>query len=57
MTQGLNFQLGESIELLRETVRQFAQREIAPIAAEIDANNTFPAALWPKAGLAWNYGV
>jgi isovaleryl-CoA dehydrogenase len=57
MTQGLNFQLGESIELLRETVRQFAQREIAPIAAEIDANNTFPAALWPKLGQLGLHGI
>ncbi len=57
MSQGLNFQLGESIELLRESVKQFADREIAPIAAEIDASNTFPAELWPKLGQLGLHGI
>jgi alkylation response protein AidB-like acyl-CoA dehydrogenase len=47
---GLNFELGESIDLLRESVRQFAQREIAPIAAGLDRDNLFPIALWRKLG-------
>jgi isovaleryl-CoA dehydrogenase len=46
----LNFDLGESIDMLRDAVRQFAQNEIAPIAAEIDSSNTFPMALWRKLG-------
>jgi isovaleryl-CoA dehydrogenase len=46
----LNFNLGESRDLLRETVRQFAKNEIAPIAAKIDHENAFPQELWPKLG-------
>ena len=37
-----NFGLGETLDLLRESVRQFAAAEIAPLAGEIDANNEFP---------------
>ena len=50
MYHGLNYQLGETYDLLRESAYQFAQREIAPLAAEIDINNTFPHALWRKLG-------
>jgi isovaleryl-CoA dehydrogenase len=46
----LNFNLGETIAMLRETVRQFAAVEIAPRAAEIDRSNQFPADLWRKMG-------
>jgi len=46
----LNFQLGDTVELLRETVRDFANAEIAPRAAEIDQNNDFPKDLWRKMG-------
>ncbi|TJY62917.1 isovaleryl-CoA dehydrogenase [Sinimarinibacterium sp. CAU 1509] len=46
----LNFDLGENIDLLREAVRQFAEREIAPIAAEVDSSNAFPLAMWRKLG-------
>ena len=42
---GLNFQLGEDIDALRDAVRDFAQTEIAPRAAEIDKNDLFPADL------------
>jgi len=48
--KGLNFDLGESIALLRESVREFAQAEIAPIAAKVDRDNQFPHHLWPKMG-------
>jgi isovaleryl-CoA dehydrogenase len=45
-----DFGLGEDINLLRETVRQFASDRIAPRAADIDASNEFPADLWPELG-------
>jgi isovaleryl-CoA dehydrogenase len=46
----MNFNLGEDIDILRETVRRFAQDEIAPRAAEIDTSNEFPMDLWEKMG-------
>ena len=46
----LRFEHGESIEMLRASVRDFAAREIAPRAAEIDRSNQFPADLWKKLG-------
>lgn len=45
-----DFGHGETINLLRETVRQFSSNEIAPRAADIDRNNEFPRDLWPKLG-------
>ena len=47
---GLNFQLGEEIDALRDAVHAFAQGEIAPRAAEIDRNDQFPVDLWRKMG-------
>ncbi len=47
---GLPFDLGEDVEALRHTVQEFAKREIAPRAAEIDRANLFPADLWRKLG-------
>ncbi|MDZ5455880.1 isovaleryl-CoA dehydrogenase [Azohydromonas lata] len=47
---GLSFDLGETIEMLRDTVRSFAADEIAPRAASIDHDNLFPADLWKKLG-------
>src|SRR5438094_10083336 len=46
----LNFDHGESLAMLRETVQDFAGKEIAPRAAEIDRTNQFPPDLWPKLG-------
>ena len=46
----LDFDLGETIDLLRASVRQFAANEIAPRAADIDRENVFPADLWRKLG-------
>jgi isovaleryl-CoA dehydrogenase len=47
---GLNFQLGEEVDALRDAVRDFAQSEIAPRAAEIDRSDQFPMDLWRKMG-------
>ena len=47
---GLNFQLGEDIDALRDAVRDFALGQIAPRAAEIDKSDQFPMDLWPKMG-------
>src|SRR5690606_1487083 len=47
---GLDFALGETADMLRQTASSFAQKEIAPRAAEIDATNKFPRDLWPKLG-------
>jgi isovaleryl-CoA dehydrogenase len=46
----LDFHLGETIDMLRATVQQFAAAEIAPRAAEIDRSNQFPSDLWRKMG-------
>ncbi|MCG8437131.1 MAG: isovaleryl-CoA dehydrogenase [Pseudomonadales bacterium] len=45
-----NFDLDETLLALRDSVRQFAQKEIAPIAAEVDQSNQFPLAMWKKLG-------
>jgi isovaleryl-CoA dehydrogenase len=50
MHAGLDYQLGETYDLLRDSVYQFSRAEIAPLAAEIDEKNTFPNALWRKFG-------
>jgi len=47
---GLNFDLGETADMLRGSVETFAADEIAPRAAEIDRSNDFPADLWRKMG-------
>ena len=46
----LNFDLGDTVDLLRDAVQDFAQGEIAPLAAEIDRSNEFPNELWPRLG-------
>ena len=54
---GLDFQLGEDIDALRDTVRAFAQAEIAPRAAEIDRSDQFPMDLWRKMGALGVLGI
>ena len=46
----LDFDLGETADMLRDSVRSFAADEIAPRAEEIDESNEFPADLWKKMG-------
>ncbi len=46
----LDFALGEDIEALRDLVRGWAQERVAPVAAEIDRANVFPAELWREMG-------
>lgn len=57
MIKQLDFELGETIEMLRHSTRQFANKEIAPRAAEIDVNNVFPSDLWKKLGNLGMLGV
>ncbi|MDG9671010.1 isovaleryl-CoA dehydrogenase [Hahella sp. CR1] len=53
----LNFGLGETLDMLREQVAGFAQKEIAPIAAQVDKDNAFPNQLWPRLGEMGLLGV
>ena len=46
----LDFDLGEELDMLRHTVRQFTDKEIAPLAHALDQNDQFPMQLWPKLG-------
>jgi isovaleryl-CoA dehydrogenase len=52
-----NFDLGETADAIRDSVRTFASREIAPRAAEIDHTNTFPRDLWPMMGSLGLHGI
>ncbi len=52
-----DFGHGETMNLLRDTVRQFAAAEIAPLAADVDARNEFPRQLWPKLGALGLLGI
>ena len=52
-----NFDLGETADAIRETVRDFSINEIAPRAAEIDRTNQFPRDLWPKLGALGLHGI
>jgi len=47
---GLDFQLDDTLTALRDSVRAFARKEIAPIAARVDQDNLFPNKLWKKLG-------
>ncbi len=47
---GLNHQLGEDIDALRDAVRTFVAKELAPIAADVERENAFPTPIWKKLG-------
>ena len=53
----LDFGLGDDIDMLRDSVRAFAQEKIAPRAAEIDAKDEFPIDLWPVMGELGLHGI
>ncbi|MGH6984913.1 MAG: isovaleryl-CoA dehydrogenase [Stellaceae bacterium] len=52
-----DFDLGSEIEILRDSVRNFSDAEIAPLAAEIDRTDVFPRQLWPKMGKLGLHGI
>jgi isovaleryl-CoA dehydrogenase len=54
---GLDFELGEMADAIRETTRRFASEKIAPIAARIDEEDWFPAELWPQMGALGLHGI
>src|ERR671934_1684448 len=53
----LDHDLGPEIDLLRNSVRDFAEDRIAPIAAEIDKTDRFPIELWPEMGALGLHGI
>ena len=53
----LNFDLGETADQLRASVRGFTADQVAPLAAEIDKTNEFPRGLWPKLGQMGLLGI
>jgi len=52
-----DFALGEAADMIRDTTRRFANDRIAPLAAEIDANDRFPIELWPEMGALGLHGI
>ena len=54
---GLDFHLGETADMLRNTAQSFAADEVAPRAAEIDRSDEFPRDLWPKMGALGLHGL
>ena len=55
--RGFNFDLGETADMLRDSVRGFAADKIAPRADEIDKSNVFPRDLWPELGQLGVHGI
>lgn len=56
-TPDFDFALGESAEMIRESVARFADEQIAPIAAKVDAEDWFPRELWPAMGDLGLHGI
>jgi isovaleryl-CoA dehydrogenase len=53
----LDFGLGDTADAIRETTARFAAQKIAPLAAQIDASNSFPRTLWPQMGELGLHGI
>lgn len=49
-TAGMEFDLGEDVNALRDTVHRWAQGRVKPLAAQTDRDNAFPNELWPEMG-------
>ncbi len=54
---GLDFDLGEMADTIRDSTRRFAAERIAPIAARIDESDEFPVELWPQMGELGLHGI
>ncbi|HEV2817870.1 MAG TPA: isovaleryl-CoA dehydrogenase [Allosphingosinicella sp.] len=54
---GLDFELGEMADMIRDTTRRFAADKIAPLAARIDEEDWFPKELWPEMGALGLHGI
>ena len=54
---GLDFELGEMADTIRDTTRRFAEDRIKPIAAKIDEEDWFPTELWPEMGALGLHGI
>ena len=54
---GLDFDLGEMADTIRDTTQRFATDKIAPLAAEIDHADRFPIELWPQMGELGLHGI
>src|SRR5262245_66214043 len=57
MYRRLDFELGETLDILRASVNTFADKEITPRAAAIDRDNEFPRELWPQLGALGLLGI
>ncbi len=53
----MDFQLGETADMIRDTTARFADEQIAPLAAKIDAEDWFPEELWPQMGELGLHGI
>ncbi|MGE8105595.1 isovaleryl-CoA dehydrogenase [Allorhizobium sp. NPDC080224] len=53
----LDFRLGETADMIRDTTARFARERIAPIAADVDKNDRFPVELWPAMGALGLHGI
>ncbi|MBP7952398.1 MAG: acyl-CoA dehydrogenase family protein, partial [Sphingorhabdus sp.] len=53
----LDFGLGENADMIRDTARRFCEKRIAPIAAKVDAEDWFPAEIWPEMGAIGLHGI
>jgi len=56
-TPDFDFALGESADMIRDTVARFADERIAPLAAKVDADDWFPRDLWPEMGALGLHGI